>query len=153
MKVVDIALEVFEELGNPSDVSTAAISFWLKNNIGTLNNLLKTNYVIDNNYAEISPELGDNEKAVFKKLYSIHYCEKQIRRHLGAAGLEVLMQVSADGATVRRASKTEVSKTYMQLKKEESLALSELVYAYLIKKSVPLHVTGDDHLTALEQDT
>ena len=40
IKVVDIADEIHRELGSPSDLSISAISYWLRTNIGQLNNLL-----------------------------------------------------------------------------------------------------------------
>ena len=38
MKVVDIATEIFEELGQPDYLSIPAVSFWVRNKIGSLNN-------------------------------------------------------------------------------------------------------------------
>ena len=40
IKVVDIADEIHRELGSPSDLSISAISYWLRTNIGQLNNLI-----------------------------------------------------------------------------------------------------------------
>ena len=38
MKVVDIAQEIYFDLNSPSDLSLAAVSFWIRANIGNLNN-------------------------------------------------------------------------------------------------------------------
>ena len=40
MKVVDIANEIYLELGSPTTTNLAAISFWIRANIGRLNNLI-----------------------------------------------------------------------------------------------------------------
>ena len=44
VKIVSIADEAYRELASPSDLSIAAISFWLRTNLGQLNNLIDTSY-------------------------------------------------------------------------------------------------------------
>ena len=46
MKIVDIADEIFRELGNPSTISLPAISFWIRSNVGELNNRINTSFKI-----------------------------------------------------------------------------------------------------------
>ena len=46
MKIVDIADEIFRELGNPSTISLPAISFWIRSNVGELNNRINTTFKI-----------------------------------------------------------------------------------------------------------
>ena len=53
MKVVDIASEIYEELGRPSSLSIPSISFWLRNNIGGLNNYINTQFSIASDDFEI----------------------------------------------------------------------------------------------------
>ena len=76
MKVVDIADEIFRELAEPTNLSIPAISFWLRANIGQLNNYINTEYSIDSSDLEIkdtsSVEIGEDEKSVLKKMYFIH---------------------------------------------------------------------------------
>ena len=40
MKVVDIADEIFRELSEPSTLSIPAIAYWVRSNVGELNNYL-----------------------------------------------------------------------------------------------------------------
>ena len=42
MKVVDIADEIYRGMGSPTETSVAAISYWLRSNIGTMNNHLNS---------------------------------------------------------------------------------------------------------------
>ena len=42
MKIVDIADEIYRELGEPTDNSIPPIAFWIRTNLGTLNNYLNT---------------------------------------------------------------------------------------------------------------
>ena len=46
MKIVDIADEIFRELGKPSTISIPAISFWIRSNVGELNNRINTTFKI-----------------------------------------------------------------------------------------------------------
>ena len=47
MKIVDIADEIFRELGEPSTISIPAISFWIRSNVGELNNRINTTFKIN----------------------------------------------------------------------------------------------------------
>ena len=46
MKIVDIADEIFRELGEPSTISIPAIAFWIRSNVGELNNRINTTFKI-----------------------------------------------------------------------------------------------------------
>ena len=63
MKIVDIADEIFRELDQPKDVSVPQIAFWIRVNVGSLNNLINTEYAIDTTTLEISPDPGIQERA------------------------------------------------------------------------------------------
>ena len=52
MKVVDLADEIYRELGSPSDISIAPIAFWCRTNIGALNNSIMSEYVVDSSTLE-----------------------------------------------------------------------------------------------------
>ena len=86
MKIVDIADELYRELTEPCDLSIPAISFWLRSNIGMLNNLISTEYFVDETSLEIfqkicdvDTEIGDDEKVIFKKLYMIFFLFIQLK--------------------------------------------------------------------------
>ena len=42
MKIVDIADEIYRELGSISTLSIPAIAYWVRGNIGSLNNYINT---------------------------------------------------------------------------------------------------------------
>ena len=157
MKIVDVADELYRELAQPCDLSIPAISFWLRSNIGTLNNLVSSEYFIDDSTLEIyqkicniDTEIGDDEKVIFKKLYIIHYYDIKIRSLLGAASTDSVQEVTSDGARVRKFNKNDLSKTYVSTKRQETEELNTLVHAYKITKSSPRQVAGDD--TVPEQE-
>ncbi len=144
MKVTDIADEIHRELAFPSSLSIPAITFWLRSNIGALNNLINASYLIDSTTLEFDTELTDQEKSILKKLYMIHYYDQKIRAALGAAANDAVLEVSSDGATVRKINKNEVSKTYALVRKQESEDLIKLIASYKQNASIPLQVAGDD---------
>ena len=83
MKIVDIATEIFEELGQPSSLSIPAVSFWVRNNIGSLNNYINTSFSVRGTDFEVvrtvdnsEVEIDQNAKAVLKKMYIVHYYDQ-----------------------------------------------------------------------------
>ena len=66
MKIVDVANEIYMELGELSSLSIPAIAFWLRTNVGNLNARLNTSYEIDSDF-EIAPAMGLKEKDILKK--------------------------------------------------------------------------------------
>ena len=144
IKVVDIADEVHRELGSPSDLSIAAISYWLRTNIGQLNNLLYLSLSVDSDTLEFSTDLTDDQCVIFKKLYIIHYYDTKVRSTLGAAGTDSVVEVSSDGARVRKINKNELSKTWLQAKNQEYNELKQLISAYVSTQNAPIQIAGDD---------
>lgn len=146
MKVPDIADEILRELALPSDLSIPAVAFWLRSNIGLLNNLINATYSINETTLEFNAELTDQEKSIFKKLYMIHYYDLKIRSTLGAAASDAILEVTSDGSTVRKINKNELSKTYLSVRSKEAEDLNKLIFAYKQNSSSPRQVAGDDTL-------
>ena len=183
MKIVDIADELYRELGEPSSISIPAISFWIRSNVGELNNRINTTFKIVDYGAEayefsgsfIAPQnepqafnegtgalglsisgnqgsssspaivsIQAEEAAVLKKMYIVHYYDQQIRSTVGAASTDPVVEVASDGSRVRKINKNELSKTYLALKKEEYMELTDMINAYKLRKSSPVQVAGDD---------
>ena len=185
MKIVDIADEIYRELGEPSTISIPAISFWIRSNVGELNNSINTTFKIVDYGADayefsgsfVSPayepqafnegtgalglsvansngtsslpaivSIQPEEASILKKMYIVHYYDQQIRSTVGAASTDPVVEVASDGSRVRKINKNELSKTYISLKKEEYRELTDLVYAYKLRKASPVQVAGDDTL-------
>ena len=139
MKVVDIADEIFRELGEPSTLSIPAIAFWVRTNIGALNNLINSTYslntstleleqtVSDDTGADVTLEIGDNERAIMKKMYMVHYYDQQIRNNITTLGTDTVISVSDDGSSVTKVNRNEINKVYHQIKRQEHQELKELI--------------------------
>ena len=74
MKVVDIADELFNELGEPSTLSIPAITYWLRSNIGSLSNYLNEDFTvnstsldIEKTVDEVKVSMDEDEKDILKK--------------------------------------------------------------------------------------
>jgi len=84
MKVVDIAQEIYLDLNSPSDLSIAAISFWVRANVGALNSFLFSNFAVNGTTYEIvdadnnNAEIDINAVAILKKMYMIRGFSRQL---------------------------------------------------------------------------
>ena len=150
MKVVDIANEIYLDLNSPSDLSLAAISFWIRGNVGTLNSLLFSNFIIDGTTFEIvdaddsTAEININAVAILKKMYMIHRYAVIIRSKLTAIDSDDVVEVAHNDTKVRKLDKNQLIKTISAEKKQEEESLKLLVSAYRGKQFVPGQVVGDD---------
>lgn len=153
-KIVDVASELFEEFGEPSDISVPSIAYWLRSNIGDLNITINKKYIIDENTLEIVSEeagetFGNIEKSIFKMLYSIHYYERMMRKSLNDATLDSVISISDEGSSVTKVNKNEMAKTYASLRKQINEELMELTKNYNLNEAKPLQVVGDDTIPGL----
>jgi hypothetical protein len=153
-KIVDVADEIYRELGEPSDLNIASIAFWLRTNIGDLNILINKKFYIIDSTLEIGIEEGsgdefkDIEKSIFKMIYSIHYYERLFRNALGAASTDSVIEIDQNGFRAKRVNKNELAKTYSDLRKQIVSELDILTRNYNLNESQPLQVAGDDTIEA-----
>jgi len=141
--IASIAQEIFEELGEPSDFSIAAIAAWLRRNIGGLNNFLNESFSINDQGLEISPALNDIQKYIFKKMYNVYYFDLKIKS-VGSLATTDFVTIKDDIASVQKINKNEVLKNYISIRKQEYDELRNLVYQYRNNESAPVQVAGDD---------
>jgi len=135
-KIVDIADEIYRELGEPSDVSIPSVAFWLRTNLGKLNILINKRYSINTLDLEvdaISPETFTiTEKSIFKKTYKIHYYDRQIIKLIGKSNtLNLINQdtsSSGENATTGSANSDslEISENGFSYRKTNSESTSQI---------------------------
>lgn len=152
-KIVDIASELYNEFGEPSDLSIPAIAYWLRSNIGDLNLLINKKYIIDETSLEViseeEEEFGNIEKSIFKMLYSIHYYERMMRISLNNATLDSVVSISDEGSSVTKINKNEMAKTYATLRNQINDELNTLTKNYNLNEAKPLQIVGDDTIPGL----
>ncbi len=159
MKIVDIADEVFREVGDPSAYSIASIAYWLRSNIGRLNSHLGTFFVVNSSSYELTQEtdskndnvlvesqIGIEEAAVLKKMFVIHYYDREIRTNISNAGSDTVIEVADQGSRVKKINKNEMIKSLTSLKKQEYLEMKELIRDYKANQVSPRQVVGDDNV-------
>lgn len=141
--VTSIAQEIYEEMGEPTDFSIAAIAAWVRRNIGGLGNLLNIEFSIDNSTLEITPSLNDVQKYIFKKMYSIYFFDIKIKS-IGSLAAFDYTSIKDDFGSVQKLNSNEVLKSFYQIRKQEYEELKSLVDTYNINETTPLQVAGDD---------
>ena len=150
MKVVDIAQEIYFDLNSPTDLSIAAISFWIRANVGALNSYLFSNFIVEETNYEIvdaddnTVQIDINAVAILKKMYMIHRYGVIIRSKLTSTDSDDIVEVTHNDAKVRKLDKNQLIKTVSAEKKIEEESLKLLISAYRGKKFVPGQVVGDD---------
>jgi hypothetical protein len=154
IKIVDVADELYREMGEPSDWTIASISWWLRANLGDLNISINKRFYIDENTLEIlsAPESGDLftsvEKSIFKMLFATHFYERLLRNALGAASTDSVIEINQNGFSAKKINKNELAKTYAQFRKQINDELQTLIKGYNLNEARPLQVAGDDTVPA-----
>ena len=152
MKVVDIADEIFRELSSPTDLSIPAIAYWVRSNIGALNNYINTDYTINVTTLEVEQvdtdgatvEIGEEEKSIIKMMYMGHFLDRKIRTSLVSMETNTVIAVTDQGSSVRKLNKNEITRTLASARNAEYENLQKSISSYKIRKSTPLQVAGDD---------
>ena len=146
IKIVDVAQEIFDEMGSPDDISIPSISFWLRTNYGKINNLITTAFSLNDTTLELSPDLDAQTADIFKLLYHVYYADRKIRENLGASSVSSFLELTSDGGSIRRVSPSEKAKTYLQLRKELQSQLDDAVVSFSAGQIQPLAIHGADCL-------
>ena len=141
--VTSIAQEIYEEMGEPSDFSIASIAAWVRRNIGGLGNSLNNSYEINSLTLEISPNLSDIEKYIFKKMYSIYFFDLKIKS-AGSLAVSDYTSIKDDFCSVQKLNTNEVLKSFYQIRQQEYKELKNLITKYSLNASSPVQVAGDD---------
>jgi len=149
ISVIDLASNIWKgELQEDSSTSSVSIMYWLRANIGTLNNLLGTDYKINKSTLEPNNDggciLGTEEASIFKYVYLMNYFERQFKLFTGVGGVSLVDQISSDGGVVRMVDRTKISSQYLQLRKDTESTLGKLVNKYKFRNQGAQQVTGDD---------
>ena len=149
MKVVDIAQEIYFDLGEPSDLSIAAISYWVRANIGNLNNTIFSNFTINDSYEIVDAddstvEININAAAILKKMYMVHRYSVIIRSKITETSSSDVVEVQDQDTRVRRIDKNQLIRSISAEKKQEEEELRYLISNYRANKINPSQVVGDD---------
>lgn len=139
----DLAHEIFSvEFASDTGVTTySQISGWFSTNLGMLNNLLYTNFSGEN------PDLGIEEKSIFKELYLSNFYTKQARNALrgilaSSNNGDNILSVSDGDNSITFVNRNEVSKVYRGLATDSQARLKDLIQSYNSYKAQPRQLGG-----------
>lgn len=136
MHLIDLANNLwFSDLLETDDTTVVKIFEWLKANIGQLNNLISTSYVIESNDA--FPELGYDEATIFAAIYIMNYYQRQQKVNMGASSYTDWTEVVEGDSRVRRVSRNEIAKNFRLLSNDIKEYLYQLSEHYRRWKCVP----------------
>ena len=148
MKVVDIADEIFRELGEPTTLSIPAISYWLRSNVGQLNNYIHTEYLVNTSDLEIKTsegvEIAEEEKSILKKMYFIHFYDQKLRTHMNTLDTDTVISVRDGDSSVTKVNRNEITRSISAGKNQEYSELRQMIQSYSTSKALPSQVAGDD---------
>jgi len=136
MNLYNLAYNTWNDLNQPEDTTASYISGWYlhSSNLGLLNNVLGTCF--SGVGGAISPELGNEEAAIYSEIFKQNYCKRKIYSNLGASSIQWTEIREGDGV-IRRASPTEVAKVFKDLLKESNATFKDLVQSYKSNLSFP----------------
>ncbi len=149
MKVADIANEIYMDLGEPTDLSVSAISYWVRASIGKLNSMIFENFALNQDFEIVDSSNSDAEinidaVAILKKTYLVHRYSVIVRSKLTDLGSDDVIEVQDQDSKVKRVDKNQLIKTISAEKKQEEDELRYLINAYRTKSTNPKQVVGDD---------
>jgi hypothetical protein len=125
---------IYFDIGQPSGISPGTINYWIENSIGNLNTYLGTSHNVVS--GDIVPGLNIEESGIMNQMYKVRYYNKVASENLGASAYDWSEVREAD-SVVRRVSKNEISKTYLQLAKDEKISLDETIRFYRTNAATP----------------
>lgn len=150
MKVVDLSQSIIDDLGDTTNISIPSVATYLRNNIGKLNDLLNTDYIIDPNSLEIvsasdnTIQIGLLESAIFSQLYEVYYFQRRANTFLGALSVDAVIEWQSDGGAIRMIDRNQIAKTYSQLRKDAQDMLNKMVNRYKFYTTHAVQIVGDD---------
>ncbi len=150
-KVVDLAEDIFLNLSSPSNLSVSFVAYWIRANVGKINNLILTDFVIDDTTLEFtSPSnipLSYDVGAIFVKSFEIYNLDKLIRDNIGVVFGGQAMSVESDGGKVNLVNPHVVSRLFLDMKKELIKELQILTNGFKINRSNPSSISGEDSIS------
>lgn len=146
--LLDLSNSTHQDLGSPNSLVPGIISYWYRSHIGDLNILINSSYVINGAGDDFSPLLIDIDAAIFKSLYFVKYFQSKALENLNASSIDSILEVSENGATVRRVSRNQIAQMFMSSQRQENEYLNELLNFYKLNTGgTPVSVDGSDYIS------
>ena len=142
----DLANSIYVNEFDSTGVTVEAISGWLENNIGQLNNVLYTSFSGENGSVS---GLNLEEQNIYKQMYLYHYYTKQTRNTIRGIANDTngnIISVRDGDNAITFVNKNEVSKVYRSLAQDAYDGLQSSITSYNIYNASPKQVGGIESL-------
>ena len=142
----DLANSIYVNEFDSTGVTVEAISGWLENNIGQLNNVLYTSFSGENGNVS---GLNLEEQNIYKQMYLYHYYTKQTRNTIRGIANDTngnIISVRDGDNAITFVNKNEVSKVYRSLAQDAYDGLQSSITSYNIYNASPKQVGGIESL-------
>ena len=142
----DLANSIYVNEFDSTGVTVEAISGWLENNIGQLNNVLYTSFSGENGNVS---GLNLEEQNIYKQMYLYHYYTKQTRNTIRGIANDTngnIISVRDGDNAITFVNKNEVSKVYRSLAQDAYDGLQSSITSYNIYNASPKQVGGLESL-------
>lgn len=137
--ISDLADFILFDLDTPSGVSNGTISYWIENSVGNLNTYLGASHTVEN--FEITPGLNIMETGIMNQMYKIKYYNTVASNNLGASSYD-WSELKEGDSSIRKVSKNEIAKNYLQLAKQEKESLNESIRYYRTNAATPTSIVS-----------
>ena len=112
-----------------SGVTTGSVASWLRSNVGNLNLVTRSSYETSGDNA-IIPDMSGNAIFVYSKMYECNYLAQESRK-ASLLGYSDWVEIQGeDQGSIRKVSKSEISKNLLALSKQCKEELGELISEY-----------------------
>ena len=147
--VTGLASDILSGLYNPSDINITTTTYWVRNNLGKLNNALFASFALSGEgdtqlITGDCPIWNEKSKEIYKKMYEVHYYKKQIMSTLPAGTNNQILEINSDGARIKMVNKSEIAKAYKDLKNGAEEELEDMISDFNIYNVKVSQVAGDD---------
>lgn len=149
-KVVDISQGIIDDLSDTTNISLPSVATYLRQNIGRLNDLINSNFIIQQGTLEIVDGtdgvtlIGDLESALYSQLYEIYYFQRRANSVLGVVSIDTVIQYQSDGGVIRQIDRNQIARTYLDLKKDAEEQLKSMVNKYKLYTIGAVQIIGSD---------
>jgi hypothetical protein len=121
------ASDILDSL-DETDITVGSATTWLRSNLGNLNLALGTSFSLDSGGCVSGIEQAHS--GIYTEMYYCYYFRKKANSNLGVSAYDWTEIDGEDQGKIRKVSRNETSKTYMQLKKDCKEGLNSLVQWY-----------------------
>ncbi len=126
-----------------SGITTGSVASWLRTNVGSLNLVTRSEYETSGDNA-IIPEMSGNVIYLYSKMYECNYLSQESRR-ASLLGYNDWIEIQGeDQGSIRKVSKSEISKNLLALSKlcKEELAVTIKEYNNTNGGNLPHQILG-----------